>query len=590
MVLEMNIYSILSLIILPFYLFMGWYVYKLNPKSRLNRLFILLSFCFSIWTFTFAFFYSAPDKTTAWFWYNLSAIGRFLYPAVILDLTLIFTKNRFNYEKWYKSIPLYILPLIFLYAIFTSSFVTQDLMLVNGQWYEILITNNVWWYAYTSYYLIYILLSFLIIGWWGYESRTLRERKQVMIVISTGLIAIILGIFTNTIFQIFNLHIIPPMAQIFGVIFFFGVTYAIVKYKLLKLTATVAADQIISKITDLVILIDSDGKIINTNSRTRRLLGYSKSDLEGQNWEFLIENPQDRAMIGKYINSGLIEEDDNYKNMEISLKTKRGNYIPVNSFLSGVKDKYGIIGVLMVAQDLRQTKKLLHEIREKNKAQKSAKAHEIQLKKSLNEKELLLKEIHHRVKNNMQIISSLLNLQAGYLKDKEAVNALKESQARIVSMAMIHENLYRSDNLTGINFENYINHLIRNLFHTYNISMEKIKFNVIAPDVYLNIDTAIPCGLIINELVTNSIKHAFPGGAYGEITIQMEQDLDEYHLKVSDNGIGLSPELNINNSPTLGILLVNSLVGQLEGNLEVNREQGTTFLITFKKLEYIDRI
>lgn len=585
----MNIFSALSLIIFPFYIFMGWYIYRLDPKSRLNRLFIFLAFCFSIWAFTFAFFYSAPDKATAGFWYDLSAIGRYFYPVVLLDLALIFTRNRFS-KRWTNSIIFYIIPVIFLIATLTGPFITQDLVFINGQWYETLITDNIWWYAYTIYYLSFLSVTFLIVGWWGYKSTVLREKKQAMIVISTGLTAIVLGILTNTVFQFFNLHILPSMAQIIGVIFFTGITYAIVKYKLLKLTATTAANQIISKITDLVFLIDNYGKIISTNSRARRLLGYSKSELEGQDWEFLIKDAQDRERIGKYISSELIEDDDSYKNMEIKLNTKKGNYIPVNSFLSGVNDNFGPIGVLMVAQDLRQTKKLLHEIREKNVAQKAAKIHEEQLKKSLNEKELLLKEIHHRVKNNMQIISSLLNLQAGYLKDKEAVDALKESQARIVSMAMIHENLYRSDNLTGINFENYINHLIRNLFHTYNVSMEKIKFNIIAPDVFLNIDTAIPCGLMINELVTNSIKHAFPKGTSGEITIEMDQEQDEYHLKISDNGVGLPQDLDINKNSTLGLLLVNSLVGQLEGTMEVNQDHGTTYHIVFKKLEYLDRI
>ncbi len=586
----MNILSVLSLILFPFYIFMGWYVYKLDPKSRINRIFILYAFCFSIWAFTFAFFYSAPDKATAWFWYNLSAIGRFFYPALILDLALIFTKNRFFHVRWQNSLPLYILPVIFIFAIFTGTFITEDLVFVNGQWYESLITNNIWWYAYTLYYLSFLSVAFLVFGWWGYKSTVLRERKQALIVITTGLTAIVLGILTNTVFQLFNLYILPSVAQIIGVVFFCGITYAIIKYKLLKLTATTAADQIISKITDLVFLIDTYGKIISTNSRARRLLGYSRSELEGQDWEFLIKDPQDRERISNYINSGLIEDADSYKNMEIKLNTKRGNYIPVNSFLSGVKDKFGLIGVLMVAQDLRQTKKLLHEIREKNVAQKAAKIHEEKLQKSLDEKDLLLKEIHHRVKNNMQIISSLLNLQAGYLKDEEAVNALKESQARIVSMAMLHENLYRSDNLTGINFENYIKHLIRNLFHTYNVNMEKIKFNIMAQGVFLNIDTAIPCGLIINELVTNSIKHAFPEGTSGDIKVIMDQDDDKYHLEISDNGIGLPPEFDIKKSSTLGILLVNSLVGQLDGSIEVIRNQGTTYQIIIKKLEYKERI
>lgn len=586
----MNILSVLSLILFSFYIFFGWRIYQMDRKSRINQIFIFYALSFAIWAITFAFFYSAPDKTTARFWYNLSAFGRFFYPALILDLTLVFTKNRIIYQRWWHSILLYILPLIFIIVIFTGPFITQDLVLINGQWFEILITDNIWWYAYTMYYMIFLLLAFLIFGWWGYTSTVLREKKQARIIIATGLITIILGLITNTFLPLFNIHIIPSVAHIIGVIFFSGVTYAIVKYKLLKFTTTTAADQIISKITDLVFLISTQGKIISTNARARRLLGYSRSEIEGPEWQFIIKDSKDQEIIGKYIDSGLIEDQDSYKNMEIKFYTKRGNYIPVNSFLSGVNDNFGLIGVLIVAQDLRQTKKLLHEIREKNIAQKAAKIHEEKLQKSLDEKDLLLKEIHHRVKNNMQIISSLLNLQAGYLKDEEAVNALKESQARIVSMAMLHENLYRSDNLTGINFENYIKHLIRNLFHTYNVNMEKIKFNIMAQGVFLNIDTAIPCGLIINELVTNSIKHAFPEGTSGDIKVIMDQDDDKYHLEISDNGIGLPPEFDIKKSSTLGILLVNSLVGQLDGSIEVIRNQGTTYQIIIKKLEYKERI
>lgn len=584
----MNILSVLSLILFPIYVAMGWYVYKLDPKSRVNMIFVLFAFCLSFWAFTFAFFYSAPDKATAWFWYNLSAIGRFFYPAVVLNLALIFTSSRFSQKTWYNSAVFYILPFIFLYAIFTGPFITQDLVFVNGQWYETLITNNIWWYAYTLYYLIYISTSLIIIGWWGYTSNLLRERRQALIVISTALAAIVLGNITNNFFQYFNYHLLPSMAQITGVIFFVGITYAIRRYKLLKFTATAAADQIISKIRDMVILIDTYGNIITINSRAQELLGYRSQELEGLKWEFLLNDGGDMIKMDKIMKRELLA-DENSRGMEINLNTKSGDYIPVKAFISGVKDDFGIIGMLMVAQDLRQTRKLEHEIREKNIAQKSARANELQLQKSLNEKELLLKEIHHRVKNNMQIISSLLNLQAGYIKDKEAADVLKESQARIVSMAMIHENLYRSDNLTGINFEDYIKHHIRNLFHTYNITQENIEFNVTAPGVFLDIDTAIPCGLIINELVTNSIKHAFPDGV-GKITVRIEQEQNEYHLEVSDNGVGLPPDLDITQTQTLGLLLVNSLVGQLDGELEVVWGEGTSFHITFRKVEYPDRI
>lgn len=577
------------MVTLPFYIFLGWYVYRLDPKSTIHRLFILLSLCFSIWAFTFIFFYSAPDKSSAWLWYNLSALGRFFYPAVILNMVLIFTKKKINHYKWYNPVLLYILPLIFLFAIFTGPFITQDFTLIDGQWYEILITNNIWWYAYNSYYLIYITLSFLLIGWWGYKSTFLRERKQALIMVISGLVAFILGSLTNTFLQQMNIYVVPSLAQIFGIIFFIGIAYAIVEYKLLKLTTAVAAEEITNKITDLIILLDPDGKIIEINQQVEALLGFSRSDLEGKKWTDLIKTPEDISQIQNFLNQVNGKEDMD-KKMEINIQTKDDDNIPFDLSLSVIQDKYGVIGVVLIGRDLRQTKKLQYEIKEKVKAQQSAEIQEEKIKKSLQEREILLKEIHHRVKNNMQIISSLLNLQSEYLKDKTAITALKECQGRIMSMAMIHENLYRSNILTGIEFNGYVDHIIKNIFHTHNISFDKFKVNIIAQDIILNIDTAIPTGLIINELVTNSIKHAFPGRETGEITIQLEQEQDEYYLKVADNGIGISSNLDVNHTSTLGLLLVNSLVSQLDGNLQVATDGGTAFHINFKKLEYLDRI
>lgn len=577
------------MVTLPFYIFLGWYVYRLDPKSTIHRLFILLSLCFSIWAFTFIFFYSAPDKSSAWLWYNLSALGRFFYPAVILNMVLIFTKKKINHYKWYNPVLLYILPLIFLFAIFTGPFITQDFTLIDGQWYEILITNNIWWYAYNSYYLIYITLSFLLIGWWGYKSTFLRERKQALIMVISGLVAFILGSLTNTFLQQMNIYVVPSLAQIFGIIFFIGIAYAIVEYKLLKLTTAVAAEEITNKITDLIILLDPDGKIIEINQQVEALLGFSRSDLEGKKWTDLIKTPEDISQIQNFLNQVNGKEDMD-KKMEINIQTKDDDNIPFDLSLSVIQDKYGVIGVVLIGRDLRQTKKLQYEIKEKVKAQQSAEIQEEKIKKSLQEREILLKEIHHRVKNNMQIISSLLNLQSEYLKDKTAITALKECQGRIMSMAMIHENLYRSNILTGIEFNGYVDHIIKNIFHTHNISFDKFKVNIIAQDIILNIDTAIPTGLIINELVTNSIKHAFPGRETGEITIQLEQEQDEYYLKVADNGIGISSNLDVNHTSTLGLLLVNSLISQLDGNLQVATDGGTAFHINFKKLEYLDRI
>ena len=212
---------------------------------------------------------------------------------------------------------------------------------------------------------------------------------------------------------------------------------------------------------------------------------------------------------------------------------------------------------------------------------------EEQIKASLLEKEVLLKEIHHRVKNNLQIISSLLNLQSGYIGDEQVSQMFKESQNRVRSMALIHEKLYQSENLARIDFAEYVRDLTNYLFRMYGASSYGIKLEINADDVSLDIDMAIPCGLIVNELVSNSLKYAFPieprqSESKGTIRIGLNSDNNgKLTLIVSDNGIGLPEGLDYRKTGSLGLQLVNTLANQLEGDMELDRNGGTTFKITF---------
>lgn len=209
---------------------------------------------------------------------------------------------------------------------------------------------------------------------------------------------------------------------------------------------------------------------------------------------------------------------------------------------------------------------------------------EAQLKASLQEKEVLLKEIHHRVKNNLQIISSLLNLQAAYLKDNQALEIFKESQNRIESMALIHEKLYQSKDLAKIDFSDYIQDLVINLFCAYEVHSDAITLKLNIGDVFLGINAAIPCGLIINELVSNSLKYAFPAGRLGEICIDLHSVSDnKFALTVSDNGIGFPKELDFRNTESLGLQIVIDLITQLSGTIDIDSNKGTKFKIIFIK-------
>ncbi len=200
---------------------------------------------------------------------------------------------------------------------------------------------------------------------------------------------------------------------------------------------------------------------------------------------------------------------------------------------------------------------------------------------TLKEKETLLKEIHHRVKNNMQVISSLISLQAAKATEPETVEMLKESQGRIRSMALIHEKLYRSDSLAEINFGDYVDSMIDELLQIFNVAPGAITITTDVENVLFGVDTAIPCALIINELVSNSLKHAFPDGATGEVTIALHQINGTYELTVADNGVGPLPNFDYRATDSLGMQLVTALVNQLGGTITLDRTNWTTFIITF---------
>jgi PAS domain S-box-containing protein len=207
---------------------------------------------------------------------------------------------------------------------------------------------------------------------------------------------------------------------------------------------------------------------------------------------------------------------------------------------------------------------------------------EQQIKASLAEKVLLLKEIHHRVKNNLQIISSLLKLQTRYTGDEQVLEIFRESQNRISTMASVHSMLYNSENFTNINFGEYIRDTAKQLFRSYNTNPKAVSLKIKAEDCMLSIDTAIPCGLMINELISNALKHAFPGGRGGEILIGMNKAGNDIRIVFEDNGVGFPENLDFQSTNTLGMRLLGMLAKQLGGSIEMIRNGGTRFVILLK--------
>ncbi|MBN2468188.1 MAG: hypothetical protein JXD19_08565, partial [Deltaproteobacteria bacterium] len=214
------------------------------------------------------------------------------------------------------------------------------------------------------------------------------------------------------------------------------------------------------------------------------------------------------------------------------------------------------------------------------------------LKASLRDKEVLLREVNHRTKNNMQIISSLFSLQSARCKDQKVLAIMQDSQNRIRAMALIHETLYQAKQFDSINFGDYVGQLVHDLYAAYRISSDRIHLQIDIQDVSLGIDTAAPCGLVINELVSNSLKHAFPPGTAGTITISATSGADDViDLIISDDGIGMPSDLDIRKTETVGLQLVFGIVeDQLNGTLEPLRSGGTGFRIRFRGLQGKERM
>jgi PAS domain S-box-containing protein len=216
---------------------------------------------------------------------------------------------------------------------------------------------------------------------------------------------------------------------------------------------------------------------------------------------------------------------------------------------------------------------------------------EEKIRVSLREKEVLLREVYHRTKNNMQVISSLLNLQARKLTDPKAVDMFRDTQQRIRTMALVHERLYRSQDLSRVEFGVYLHNLTTHLFHFFQTQPEQVRLEMETSEVPLDIQSAIPCGLLANEIISNALKHAFPEGRKGTIFIRLTRDGEGLIvLSIRDDGIGLPDGLDISRSDTLGMEIVTSLVGQIDGRLEILRDQGTEFRISFREIPYAPRI
>jgi PAS domain S-box-containing protein len=334
---------------------------------------------------------------------------------------------------------------------------------------------------------------------------------------------------------------------------------------------------IVESSNDAIGTMSLDGIITSWNKEAEKIYGYSVEEIFGKSISTLAPPHLDKETI-KLIEK--VKQGKKIQHYETTRLRKDGKIIYVSFTLSPVFNIHGkMTAFSFISRDITERKE----------------AEENLIKMEIARK----KEIHHRIKNNLQVISSLLDLQAEQfknkkcIKDSEVLEAFKESQDRVISMALIHEELYKGEEFETLNFSPYIEELVENLFQTYSLENTDICLKLdLAEDVFFDMDIAVPLGIIVNELVTNSFKHAFSGRDKGEIQIKLskkengecviEDDKSiTFTLTVSDNGVGIPEDLKIEDLDSLGLQLVTTLVEQLDGELELQRENGTEFIIRF---------
>ncbi|MDZ8026680.1 MAG: PAS domain-containing protein [Nostoc sp. DedQUE11] len=309
----------------------------------------------------------------------------------------------------------------------------------------------------------------------------------------------------------------------------------------------------------------NDAILVYTNPKFEQMFGYDPGELVGQhvslvNYGDENNTPED---VNQAIRAAVFQHGE--ATYEVHNVKKDGTPFWCSATTSVFEHpEYGSV-LVAVQQDITEHKQA-----------------EEKIKASLKEKEVLLKEIHHRVKNNLGIVSSLLQMQCRRTQDPQVAAILRDSQNRIASIALVHEKLYRSEDLADIDFAQYIPDLTTHLFDSYNVSSSQIQLKIQVDNASLDIETAIPCGLIINELVSNALKYAFVDNRQGEIEVKFYQELEStLILIIRDNGIGLPENFDSKKAKTLGITLVQGLVKQLRGKLEIDCHQGTQFKISF---------
>lgn len=613
----MSLVSIISLIVFVLYLESGTYVLFKNPSGRINRWFFLLSFCFAVWALGFTFSYKAQELWTAVFWDKVALVGWTLFPPFLLRFKTLFVnipRNEKSKELLF-SVSLFISLGFLVYFLFFSGplrmveFIDYGYVVSHHMRPRVFLMLNI-------YNAIVLLAIFYLMLLWRRQMSYKHERRHFRLLFYPLLIFVGTSLAWDIVLLLMNDPPAVRLGHIFSIFWLVGVAYGISRLQFFTLTPALAAEKVISEIRQILFFCDTSGTIIKSNPFTEKLLRIRSSRLPGRR---VIELFTEEKQIANYL---LLALNKGFAGpVELSIRTFQGELVPVSLSLVVVKDDYqDIQGLMIFGQDNREAIRLRNEIAMRQQVEKKLKDlsevlerkvkertselagsyKELQIKMTerqrveehikadIAEKDVLINEIHNRVKSNMDLIMALINTHRNKGFSAAINKKFRELNRRVSAILLIHENLYLSLNYSEVDFASFLKELVRQLAEFYKREQE-VQIHYSVSDVFLDIDHAIPLGLIVNELVSNSFSHGFSSYFMRthkehkpQLWIDYGQQQDRVELVIRDNGKGLPARFDPFGGQTNGLPLVDVLVNdQINGSFELYTDKGTIAKVSF---------
>jgi len=553
----MYLASVISFFCVLIYLFFGLNVYRANPKAQANRVFLALCLNYMLAALFSMFQYSALSLEACLFWNTLHLPFSFLSVGLLMHFHIVLCTT--------KKQPLWVYVLAYLPSLYFIAYAVSgraylgDFALGPYGWYPRLMAPPLISALNVGIFFLFLAIELALLVLYRRRSRLRRVKRQARALMHAMLLSFAVSGAYNALVLGRGLPM-PLLPFALQLIWIAGIWFALKRYDFLGLSISFASRQIISHINETLLLCDDGLTIVETNERFRKLSGYADDEALGLSVSQLFVGEDLNALVLR-LQSGVEQQGT----VEACLRSSAGKAIPVMAYASTLRDKAGELeGLIFVAEDLRPLKQL-EALNAKNET-------------LLNEKKLLLAEVHHRIKNNMATIRAILNLQASASDNAEAAAAIGDAENRVLSMAVLYDKLYRADSYRKLSCDSYLSPLVDEILENMpTVAAIRVEKNL--GDFDLPADALLPLGIIINELITNALKYAFKGRASGAIYLSAESAGGIIRIQIADDGVGLPDQVDVGKSPGFGLSMIESMAKQLGGSVRLNRGERTAFII-----------